>query len=119
MRDKLERYFIRKQRLRKKIFGTGEKPRLSVYHSLKHTYAQIINDEEGKILVAVSTLTQELRKKIKSGSNILSAQAVGELIAKKALEKGIRKVVFDRGARLYHGRVKALAEAARQGGLGF
>jgi large subunit ribosomal protein L18 len=109
----------RRKRIRKKISGTDERPRLSVFKSLKHIYAQIINDEEGITLTSACTLSPEIREKIKSGRNIAAAKIVGELIAKKALEKGIKTVVFDRGGYLYHGRVKMLAEAAREGGLQF
>ncbi|SEG07217.1 LSU ribosomal protein L18P [Caloramator fervidus] len=106
-------------RVRKKVFGTAERPRLNVYRSEKHMYAQIINDELGVTLVAASTLDKELRDKIKVGSNKEAAREVGRLIAKRALEKGITKVVFDRGGYIYHGRVKELAEGAREAGLDF
>jgi large subunit ribosomal protein L18 len=109
----------RRKRIRKKISGTNERPRLSVFKSLKHIYAQIINDEEGITLISSCTLSPEIREQIKSGGNIAAAKIVGELIAKKALEKGIKTVVFDRGGYIYHGRVKTLAEAAREGGLQF
>jgi len=109
----------RHRRVRKKITGTPERPRLNVFRSLKHIYAQIIDDYAGRTLVAASTLDRELRDKIKYGGNIEAAKQVGALIARRALEKGIKKVVFDRGGYLYHGRVKALAEAAREGGLEF
>lgn len=105
-------------RVRKKIFGTEERPRLCVYKSEKHIYAQIINDEEGHTLVAASTLDPAIRDSV-TGVNIESAKLVGNLIAKKALEKGIKKVTFDRGGYIYHGRVKALADAAREAGLDF
>ena len=105
-------------RIRKKVKGTPDRPRLCVFKSLKHIYAQIIDDTQGKTLVHVSTLTPELRGQVK-GCNIKSARAVGELLAKKALEKGINKVVFDRGGYIYHGKVKELAEAARNAGLEF
>ncbi|MFO7152551.1 MAG: 50S ribosomal protein L18 [Bacillota bacterium] len=108
----------RHKRIRKKVFGTAERPRLNVFRSLKHIYAQIINDEEGRTLVAASTLDPAIRDSVK-GCNIEAAEMVGELIAKRALEKGITKVTFDRGGYLYHGRVKALAEAARRAGLEF
>ncbi len=108
----------RRARLRYKITGTAERPRLNVFRSLNHIYAQIIDDEKGITLVAASSLSPELKGKV-AGGNIESAKAVGELIAKKALEKGINKVVFDRAGYIYHGRVKALAEGARAGGLEF
>jgi large subunit ribosomal protein L18 len=109
----------RRKRIRKKISGTNERPRLSVFKSLKHIYAQIINDEEGITLISACTLSPGIREQIKSGGNIAAAKIVGELIAKKALEKGIKTGVFDRGGYIYHGRVKMLAEAAREGGLQF
>jgi len=98
--------------------GTQERPRLCVYRSLKHIYAQIIDDIEGKTLVAASTLDPALKGTVKS-SNKEAAKKVGELIAQKALDKGIKKVVFDRGGYKYHGRVAALAEGAREKGLEF
>jgi len=106
-------------RVRKKISGTAERPRLNVFRSLKHIYAQIIDDDRGVTLVSASTLSPELRGQLKSGSNKEAAAAVGRLVAQKALERGIKKVVFDRGGYIYHGRVKALAEAAREAGLEF
>ena len=118
-KDKVRARLRRHKRVRKKIFGTPERPRLCVFRSLRHIYAQIIDDTVGRTLVAASTLSPELRGKLKTGGNIEAARYVGELIAKKALEKGIKKVVFDRGGYKYHGRVKALAEAARKGGLEF
>lgn len=110
---------IRHRRVRKKVFGTKERPRLSVFRSLNHIYAQIIVDETGQTLVAASTLDPEVKARIKSGGNIEAAKVVGEVIARRALEKGINTVVFDRGGFLYHGRVAALAEAAREAGLSF
>ncbi|SHE71432.1 50S ribosomal protein L18 [Caloramator proteoclasticus] len=106
-------------RVRKKVYGTAERPRLNVYRSEKHIYAQIINDEMGVTLVAASSLDKELKGKLACGSNKEAARVVGELVAKRALEKGIKKVVFDRGGYIYHGRVKELAEAAREAGLDF
>jgi len=95
------------------------RPRLSVSRTLHHTYAQIIDDGLGRTLVAASTLSSELKANGKSGGNIAAAEAVGALIGQKALAKGITSVVFDRGGHVYHGRVKALAEAARKAGLQF
>jgi large subunit ribosomal protein L18 len=121
MLKKESREIARKRRhirVRKKIFGTQERPRLNVYKSLKHIYAQIIDDEEGTTLVAASTLDPALKDSV-TGCNVESARKVGELIARRALEKGIKKVAFDRGGYLYHGRVKALADAAREAGLEF
>ena len=109
----------RRKRIRKKISGTDKRPRLSVFRSLKHIYAQIINDEEGITLISACTLSPEIREQIEYGGNIAAAKIVGELIARKALEKGIKTIVFDRGGYIYHGRVKMLAEAARESGLQF
>lgn len=109
----------RHYRVRTKVFGTAERPRLNVYRSLKNIYAQIIDDESGVTLVAASTLDKELKEKVEYGGNKEAAKAVGELIAKKAIEKGIKQVVFDRGGYIYHGRVLELASAAREAGLEF
>ena len=109
----------RKLRIRKKVHGTPERPRLTVYRSLKHIYAQVINDATGETLVAASTQSKELQGQLKGTGNAKAAQAVGELVAAKARERGITKVVFDRNGFLYHGRIKQLAEAARQKGLEF
>ncbi|KRQ87283.1 50S ribosomal protein L18 [Caloramator mitchellensis] len=106
-------------RVRKKVYGTAERPRLNVYRSEKHMYAQIINDDLGVTLVAASTLDKELKDKISAGSNKEAAREVGKLIAKRALEKGINQVVFDRGGYIYHGRIQELAEGAREAGLDF
>jgi large subunit ribosomal protein L18 len=102
-------------RIRQKLAGTGERPRLNVYRSLNHIYAQVIDDQRGETLVSASTLSL----KLKSGGNLAAAKEIGKAVAKKAVEKGIKKVVFDRGGYLYHGRVKALADAAREAGLEF
>ncbi|OUM95067.1 MAG: 50S ribosomal protein L18 [Thermobacillus sp. ZCTH02-B1] len=117
--DKNKARLKRHLRIRKKISGTAERPRLSVFRSAKHIYAQLIDDEKGITLASASTLDKELRGKIANGGNVEAARQVGELIAKRAKAKGIDKVVFDRGGYLYHGRVKALADAAREGGLEF
>ena len=109
----------RKKRVRSRITGTTERPRLNVFRSVKHIYAQAIVDTTGRTLVSVSTLSPELRGDLSHPGNIESAKKVGDLLAKKCLEKGIQRVVFDRSGYLYHGRVKALAEAARTGGLIF
>lgn len=106
-------------RVRKKISGTPEKPRLFVFRSLSNVYAQIIDDTTGNTLVAASTLDGALKGKIEFGGNIEASAAVGKLIAEKAAAKNIKQVVFDRGGYIYHGRIKALAEAAREGGLEF
>jgi len=107
------------KRVRKKIKGTPERPRLNVFRSLTNIYAQIIDDTAGHTLVAASTLDESIKGKIKNGGNKEAAREVGKLIAEKALEKGIKQVVFDRGGYLYHGRIKELAEAAREAGLEF
>ncbi len=106
------------QRIRKKIAGSAERPRLSVAFSGKHIYVQIINDENGSTLVSAMSTEKELRDK-KITSNVKGAQTLGTLIAERAKEKNISKVVFDRGGFIYHGKVKALADAAREGGLQF
>ena len=153
--EKRDARLKRHKRIRKKISGTKERPRLSVFKSLKHIYAQIINDEEGVTFVSSCTLSPEIKEalhkaegcvarneatseaisdersepkaegvgerseQIQHGGNITASKIVGEFLAKKALEKGIKTVVFDRGGYIYHGRVKALAEAAREAGLQF
>lgn len=113
---KNESRLVRHARVRKKISGTPERPRLSVYKSLTGIYAQIIDDVNGKTLVAASTLDKEVKTK---ASNIEAAKEVGTLVAKRATKAGIKTIVFDRGGYQYHGKVKALAEAAREGGLEF
>ena len=123
MLNKPDRKVVRakkRNRVRKKITGTTDRPRLNVFRSIQNVYAQIVDDERGITLVAASTLTSELKEKLTDGGgNIAAAAAVGELVAKRALEAGIKRVVFDRAGYIYHGRVKALAEAARAGGLEF
>jgi large subunit ribosomal protein L18 len=116
----LEQYQFRKERTRKKIrdLRVG-RIRLSVARTLKHIYAQLIDDSKSQTLVAASSLSPELEGKVKSGGNLAGAEAVGKLIAEKALAKGLKQVVFDRGGHVYHGRIKALAEAARKAGLDF
>jgi len=109
----------RHTRVRKKISGTPERPRLNVYRSLNHIYAQVIDDAAGNTLVSASTLDEALKGTLPGGGNKEAAKAVGLLIAKKALDKGIKTVVFDRGGYIYHGRVKELADGAREGGLEF
>ena len=119
MKDKWTRYEYRKDRTRGRLAQRPEgRPRLSVTRSLKYLYAQVIDDSQGKTLAFASSLSKELKGE-KAGKNIASAKKVGELIAKKALAAGIKKVAFDRGGRVYHGRIKALADAARVGGLEF
>jgi large subunit ribosomal protein L18 len=102
-------------RIRAKLSGTAERPRLNVYRSLGHIYAQVIDDQNGVTLVSASTLAM----KAKTGGNVAAAKEIGKAVAEKAVEKGIKKVVFDRGGYLYHGRIKALADAAREAGLEF
>ncbi|MBS4959951.1 MAG: 50S ribosomal protein L18 [Clostridiales bacterium] len=109
----------RHYRIRNHVSGSAQCPRLAVFRSNKHMYAQIIDDVAGNTLVAASTMEAEIASKVKYTSTIEAAQAVGEAIAKKAMEKGITEVVFDRGGYLYHGKVKALADAAREAGLQF
>ena len=106
-------------RIRKKVSGTTERPRLAVFRSQTHIYAQVINDEVGTTLCSASSLDKTLKADMKSGGNVAAAKAVGNLIATRAKEKGVEAVVFDRGGFQYHGRVKALADAAREGGLKF
>jgi large subunit ribosomal protein L18 len=106
-------------RIRKRLAGTGDRPRLAVFRSQSHIYAQVINDDEGRTLCTASSLDKELRANSQRGSNVAAAKAVGALIATRAKEKGIAAVVFDRGGFQYHGRIKALADAAREAGLQF
>lgn len=108
-----------KARVRAKIFGTAERPRLSVYRSLKHIYAQIINDEKGETLVAATSNTKALAPMLAGKKKVEVSREVGKILAEKAKAKGITKVAFDRNGYRYHGRVKALAEGAREGGLEF
>ncbi|MDH7516603.1 MAG: 50S ribosomal protein L18 [Bacteroidota bacterium] len=110
----------RRIRIRKKVFGTPERPRLSVYRSLKHIYAQLVDDTNGKSLGMVSTRSAAIRERLKDvPGKVGAARIIGEEIARLAREKNIHRVVFDRGGYLYHGRVKAVAEGAREGGLEF
>jgi len=113
-----QRNEIRKRvhfRIREKLAGTAERPRLNIYRSLNHIYAQVIDDATGNTVVSASSI----ESKLKTGGNVAAAKEIGKLVAEKAQEKGIKKVVFDRGGYLYHGRVKALADAAREAGLEF
>ena len=103
------------ERIRRKLAGTGERPRLNVYRSLNHIYAQVIDDQKGETLVSASTLSL----KVKTGGNVAAAREIGKAVAELAVKQGIKKVVFDRGGYLYHGRIKALADAARAAGLEF
>jgi large subunit ribosomal protein L18 len=107
----------RHSRIRRKVFGTSDRPRLAVFRSNQHIYVQLIDDENHSTIAAASTVEKDL--KVEVGSNCEASTAIGAAIAKRAIAKGIKSVVFDRGGNLYHGRVKALAEAAREGGLEF
>jgi large subunit ribosomal protein L18 len=118
-KDKTEARLKRKKRIRKKVEGSQEKPRLCVYKSLSHIYAQLVDDIHDKVMTGVSTLNEEIKKEIKYGGNIEAAKKVGQHVGKKAIDMGITKVVFDRNGFKYHGRIKALAEAAREAGLIF
>ncbi|MCA1990816.1 MAG: 50S ribosomal protein L18 [Coleofasciculus sp. S288] len=109
----------RHRRVRRKVNGTSERPRLAVFRSNQHIYAQVIDDTQQHTLVAASTLEADLKSEVKSGANCQASAKVGQLIAQRLIEKGISKVVFDRGGNLYHGRIKALADAAREAGLDF
>ena len=117
--DKNEARLRRHRRVRNKISGTAARPRLDVFRSAKHIYAQIIDDEAGVTLVSANTLDKEIKAEFPYGGNAEAAKAVGALVAKRALEKGIENVVFDRGGYIYHGRVQALADGAREAGLKF
>ena len=117
--SKKERFGFRKSRIRSKVFGTEARPRISVARTNTSIYAQIINDEKGFTLVAASNCTPDLRDSLKGKPKIEQAKMIGEYLAKKAVAAGISQVVFDRGGFQYHGRIKALAEAARSGGLKF
>jgi large subunit ribosomal protein L18 len=103
-------------RIRKKLRGTSERPRLAIFRSVAHIYAQVIDDSKGSTLVAANSME---KSELKTGGNVAAAKEIGKRIAERAKEKGIAKVVFDRGGYLYHGRVKALADAAREAGLEF
>jgi large subunit ribosomal protein L18 len=106
-------------RIRRTVIGTSERPRLAVFRSNQHIYAQVIDDSKHHTLAAASTLEADLRSELDSGSTCDASAKVGKLIAERAVAQGIQQVVFDRGGNLYHGRVKALADAAREGGLNF
>jgi len=109
----------RKKRVRKNIFGNQDRPRLSVFRSSKHIYAQIVDDTSGSTLVSASTLDNEFKEHKVDGKKVEIAKAVGNLVGKRALDKGIKKVVLDRNGFLYHGRIKALSDGAREAGLNF
>ncbi|MFQ6099847.1 MAG: 50S ribosomal protein L18 [Anaerolineae bacterium] len=109
----------RHRRVRKRVVGTPERPRLNVFRSLRHIYAQVIDDSEGHTLVSASTIDPEVKAQLQGLAKTEQAGVVGKVLAERALGQGIKKVVFDRGGYKYHGRVKALADAAREGGLEF
>ena len=122
MESRVDRGTVRARihhRVREKVRGTAQRPRLAVFRSDKHIYAQVIDDAAGRTLAHASTLDGAVRGQLKNGANIDAARAVGTLIAERLRQAGVESVVFDRGGYLYHGRVKALAEAARSGGLKF
>jgi large subunit ribosomal protein L18 len=122
MQSQIDRKKVRRRvryRIRKKVAGTAERPRLAVYRSSKHIYVQAIDDAAGRTLAAASTRDATLKTQVPSGSSIEAAKHVGGLIAQRLKDAGVSTVVFDRGGHVYHGRVKALAEAAREGGLKF
>ena len=117
--ERAEKRHTRQARVRRKVRGRAERPRLSVYRSLHHIYAQVVSDETGSTLVAASTVSPMLRDEIKSKSGVNAAKLVGKTVAERCRQAGISEVVFDRNGFLYHGRVKALADAAREAGLKF
>jgi large subunit ribosomal protein L18 len=117
--ERVEKRAARQTRVRHKIRGTNQVPRLSIYRSLHHIYAQVISDDSGRTLAAASTLSEDVRGGLKSARNLNAAKEVGKSIAVRCLNQGISQVVFDRNGFLYHGRLKALADAAREGGLKF
>ncbi|MCX8084350.1 MAG: 50S ribosomal protein L18 [Calditerrivibrio sp.] len=119
MADKKDSRIRRHKRIRKKVSGTAERPRLAVFRSNRYIYVQVINDDTGNTLVAASSLEKDLREKFAGRVNVEVSKAVGKLIAERALEKGIKSVVFDRGGYIYHGKIKALADSARESGLDF
>jgi large subunit ribosomal protein L18 len=110
---------LRRERIRRHLKGTTERPRLSVFRSGKHIYAQVVSDTSGQTLLSVSTLSADLREKLPKTANVNAAKEVGLAAARKCLEKGIKRVIFDRNGFLYHGRIRAVAEGAREGGLEF
>jgi len=121
VKTRRQKRIIRHKRIRKKVFGTPERPRMAFFKSLNNLYVQIIDDEAGKTLVSASTIDKDFVEKygFRGGKNMEVAKKLGEFIAEKALQKGIQNVVFDRGGFIYHGKVKAFAEAAREKGLKF
>ena len=116
---KLEGRARRHKRVRKKVVGTAQRPRLSVFRSLKHIYVQLVDDGSSETMLSISTLSKDFREKIKFGGNVAAAKAVGKMLGEIALSNNITSVVFDKGGYLYHGRIKVLADAAREAGLKF
>jgi large subunit ribosomal protein L18 len=116
---KEQQRIFRHQRIRNGLNGTTERPRLCLHRSLNNLQAQIVDDSAGKVLIGKSTLAKDVKSKLKSGGNVNAASILGEALASEAIKKGIKKVAFDRGGYLYHGRIKAFAEAARKAGLEF
>jgi large subunit ribosomal protein L18 len=123
MREKREKKRLarerRHRRVRRRVFGTPERPRLNIFRSLNHIYAQVIDDSRGVTLASASTIDKEVRAEVQGLPKAEQAKLVGQTLARRALERGVEQVVFDRGGYLYHGRVKALAEGSREGGLKF
>ncbi len=117
--DRRKARLRRHRRVRKRVYGTPERPRLNVFRSLNHIYAQVIDDTVGRTLASASTIDREVRSQVEGLKKTEQAKIVGRVVAERALAKGVKKVVFDRGGYKYHGRVKALAEAAREAGLEF
>ena len=118
-KDKEYKRVARHLRIRKKVVGNNDRPRVCVHRSPNNLYVQVIDDVSGKVLFGISTLTKDLRSKIKNGGNVSAASMLGEAFAEQAKKKGIKQICFDRGGYLYHGRVKAFADAARKAGLEF
>jgi len=116
---KEQKRIFRHERIRDGLSGTPDRPRLCLHRSLNNLQAQIVDDSVGKILIGKSTLAKDVKSKLKSGGNVNAATALGEALAAEAIKKGIKKVAFDRGGYMYHGRIKAFAEAARKAGLEF
>jgi large subunit ribosomal protein L18 len=119
MADKKDSRVKRHIRIRKKISGTAARPRLAVYRSNRYMYVQVINDENGTTIASASSLEKDLREKFAGKVNVEVAKTVGKLIAERAIAKGVKSVVFDRGGYIYHGKIKALADSARESGLDF
>ncbi|MBW1810969.1 MAG: 50S ribosomal protein L18 [Deltaproteobacteria bacterium] len=119
IKDKRRKRIQRRRRIRRKLIGTPERPRLSVFRSAKHTYAQVIDDQSGRVLVAASTMDKEIRDSIKKANKSEAAEKVGEVLAQRCAKKEVKKVVFDRNGFTFHGRLAKLAHGAREKGLSF